>query len=180
MRLTALSIFAACLASSSAQAAGFREARLDDKGRKLTITESAGRAFSAPRSEDQDSFEKPGVSRNHRYVGWLALFPNGGASYSQPLYLAVLDSSKKMERFAGDFGMVYGWCFTKDSTAVVYRYQFPHGATPIGFDMRSLRDGRILRSFRLEPMGPDEDEEEVIRESAPEWTKCAQASATAQ
>jgi hypothetical protein len=92
----------------------------------------------------------------------------------------VLDASKQTKRFKGDFGMVYGWCFTKDSAAVVYKYQFSHGISPIGFEMRRLRDGKILRRFRLEPMKPDDYEDQVIRARAPAWTKCAQQSAATE
>lgn len=171
MRLTVL-VFTVCLAASVAHAAEFREARLDDGGRKLTITQSDGQTFAAPMLDDQDSFDKPAVSRNRRYVGWLALFPNMGASYSQPLRLSVLDSSKRTMDFVGDFAMIYGWCFTNDSQAVVYKYQLPHGITSIAFQMRRLRDGKILRSFRLEPIKPDADEAKVIRANTPAWASC--------
>ena len=172
MRLTVL-VFTVCLVTSFAHAAEFQEARLEDEGRKLTVTQSDGQTFAAPMLEDQDSFDKPAVSKNRRYVGWLALFPNMGASYSQPLRLSVLDSSKRRLDFGGDFGMIYGWCFTKDSQAVVYRHQLPHGITPIAFQMRSLRDGKILRSFRLEPIKPDADEAKVIQAKTPAWASCA-------
>jgi len=180
MKLAAKFLAVACLAASAAGATEFRVTQLDNGGSKLTITQSDGKAFSAPKIDDQDRFEKPAVSMDHRYAGWLALFPNEGASYSEPLYLVVLDAAKQARHFAGDFGMVYGWCFTKDSNAVVYKYQFPHGMTPIGFEMRRLKDGGLLHRFRLEPIKPDEDEAQVIRARAPAWTRCAQESAATE
>ncbi|WP_292432637.1 hypothetical protein [Methylobacter sp.] len=180
MKPTALILSVACSIAFSARAAEFLEARIDDSGSRLTVVRSDGATFSAPKFEDQDSFDKPAVSSNHGYVGWLALFPNQGASYSQPLYLVVLDSSKRARRFAGDFGMVFGWCFVKGSDTVVYRYQFPHGVTPIGFDMRRLKDGKLLRRVRVQPIKPDEDESQVIRAKVPAWTRCAQDGAAAK
>jgi hypothetical protein len=116
------------------------------------------------------------VSANHRHVGWLALYPDRGASYSQPIELVVMDPAQRLHRFTGDLGMVFGWCFTPDSEAVVYRYAFPHGMTPVGFDMRRIRDGKLQRQFQLAPVGPHEDTDEVVRDKAPRWTRCAQYS----
>jgi len=164
----------------SAGAAEFVEVRVEEHGGKLRIIEPDGATFLAPKMEDQDGFEKPGVSNDHRHAGWLALFPNRGASYSQPLYVVVLDASKRTRRFSGAFGMVFGWCFAKNSNAVIYKYQFPHGETSIGFDMRRLKDGKLLHRFRLEPIQPDEDASQVIRAKAPAWTRCAQESAAAE
>jgi hypothetical protein len=162
------------------RATEFTGIRLGEHGGKLTIIERGGAALLAPKIDDQDGFAKPDVSDNHRYAGWLELFPNRGASYSQPIGLAVMDTSKRIRRFSGDFGMVFGWCFTKDSNAVIYRYQFPHGQTPTGFDMRRLKDGKLLRRFLLEPIKSDEDESQLIRAKAPAWTRCAHESATSQ
>jgi hypothetical protein len=174
MRLTSLLLFAVICVALSARAAEFSEVRIDEQGSKLTIIESDGATFLAPKIEDQDGFEKPGVSDNHRYAGWLALFPNRGASYSQPIYLVVLDASKRTRLFSGDFGMVFGWCFAKNSNAVIYKYQFPHGRTPIGFDMRRIEDGKLLHRSQLDAVKPSEDESQVIRAKAPTWTRCAQ------
>jgi len=73
--------------------------------------------------------------------------------------------------------MIFGWCFAKNASAVVYRYQFPHGVTPIGFDMRRLKDGRLLRRVLLGPVKPDEDETAVVRAKAPAWTGCVRDGA---
>jgi hypothetical protein len=175
MRLTLLLFLSTVGLALSARAAEFIEVRVEEHGEKLKIVERDGTTFSAPKIEDQDSFEKPSVSNNRRYAGWLALFPNRGASYSQPIYLVVMDTSRRTRRFSGDFGMVFGWCFAKNSNAVIYRYQFPHGETPIGFDMRRLMDGKLLRRSQLEPIKPDDESD--VRVKAPAWTRCAQDSA---
>jgi len=176
MKLASLLFCTVAGVALSAEAADFRKAQLTEDGAKLTITQSDGLSFNAPRIDDQDGFADPGVSINFRYAGWLALYPGHGASYSQPLHLAVIDTSKHIHRFAGDFGMVFGWCFAEKNNAVIYRFAFPHGITPIGFEMRRIKDGKLLRHFLLEPIGPDEDEYQVIRAKAPVWTRCAHKS----
>ena len=180
MKLTSLLVFAVVAVALSAEAAEFRQAQLAEGGAKLTITQSDGSSFDAPKLDDQDSFANPDVSANYRYAGWLALYPNRGASYSQPIHLAVVDTSKHIHRFSGNFGMVFGWCFAEKNDTVVYRFGFPHGITPIGFEMRRIKDGKLLRHFRLEPIGPEEDEYQIIRAKAPVWTRCAQKNAIAE
>lgn len=180
MKRIALLLSATLVVAFSGEAAEFRETRLENDGTQLTIVKSDGIVFPAPKIKDQDGFKEPAISNNHRFAGWLALFPNQGASYSQPLYLVVLDASMRTHRYSGNFGMVFGWCFAKDSDAVVYRYSFPHGITPIGFEMRRIGDGELLHRYRLEPIKPDEDESQVVRAQAPPWTRCAQATAAAE
>jgi hypothetical protein len=177
MRLTPRLFLAVVAVSLSVEAAEFRDIRLEEDGSTLNIVRSDGVTFAAPKFEDQDSFWMPRVSSNRRYAGWLALFPNRGASYSQPLDLVILDVSNQIRHYGGNFGMVFGWCFSESSSAVIYRYQFPHGATPTGFDMRRLKDGKLLRRIQLEPTKPDEDEFQLIRARAPAWTKCARSDA---
>ena len=181
MNIPQLAVLASvALAALPIQAARFSGVELESNGSKLLVLRTDGSAVAAPKIKDQDEFQKPAVSASGRYVGWLALYPNQGASYSQPLHVAVLGPSGEVRRFSGSFGMVYGWCFTPHSDAVVYQYQFPHGATPIGFEMRRLKDGKLIRRAKLEPIGPDEDEAQAIRARAPAWTECAQKSAAAQ
>jgi len=177
-RLAAL--VSVALATLPVHAARFSSVKLESDGSQLLLLRTDGSTLAAPKIKDQDEFQKPAVSASGRHVGWLALYPNQGASYSQPLHVAVLGPSGKVRRFSGDFGMVYGWCFTPRGDAVVYQYQFPHGATPIGFEMRRLKDGKLIHRVRLEPVGPDDDEAQAIRANAPAWTECAQKSAAAQ
>jgi hypothetical protein len=181
MRLVAALLL--CLAMScSALAASpsFARAELLGEGTVLRLDRSDGSTAPAPRLEDQDSFGKPSVARNSKYVGWLALYPERGASYSQPLALVVMDRSNRIHRFSGAFGMVFGWCFTPESHAVVFKYAFPHGMTPVAFDMRRIEDGRLLRHFALDPVRPDADQDQVLQTKAPRWALCAQKSAREQ
>lgn len=180
MKLATLFLLAGLAIALPAAATEFRSTELADDGARLTIFQSDGSSFLAPMLKNQDSFDAPAVSSNHRYAGWLALYPDQGASYSQPLHVVVVDASKRIYRFSGDFGIVFGWCFTKGRDAVVYRFTFPHGATSVGFEMRRIKDGKLLRRFLLDPTRPNEDEQRVILAKAPIWTSCAQDSTVAQ
>lgn len=173
-------LFYAVITATAVEAAEFVEARLEENGARLILSRSDRSRFSAPSIEDQDGFSKPAVSANKRYAGWLAMYPNQSASYSQPILLVVLGPANRLRRFKGDFGMVYGWCFTGDSRSVVYQYEFPHGVSPIGFEMRRLADGKLQRKFQIAPIAPDANEGEVIGASARAWTKCAQASSVTE
>ena len=171
-------IFAcAAVAALSVQAARFSAVKLELGGSTLQLLRTDGSAMPALKIDNQDGFQKPAVSANGRYVGWLALYPDQGASYSLPLYLVVSEVSGKVHHFAGDFGMVDGWCFTPRGDAVVYQYKFPHGATLIGFELRRLSDGKLVHRVKLGPITPERDEGKDIRAKAPAWTKCAQDSA---
>jgi hypothetical protein len=92
-----------------------------------------------------------------------------------PIELDVVDTTGRLHRFAGNFGRVIGWCFASSPDAVVYRYQYPHGMTPVGFDMRRLKDGRLLKRILFDAVGPDEDQDDVVQRTAPTWTSCAQS-----
>ena len=175
MKFAFLLLFAMGSTSLSAQATEFRQAQLTDGGSALSITQLDGSTFNAPKVDGQDGFASPQVSKNHRYVGWLALDGGHGASYSQPLDLVVMDEAKRLHRFSGSFGMVLGWCFAEKGDSVVYRFAFPHGLTPTSFEMRRIKDGRLLREFRLL-----EDESQAGGADVPAWGKCAQTSAVAQ
>src|SRR6188472_1189424 len=82
-------------------ASGFAEALLEDEGHALVLVRQDGSRSSAPKLEDQDSFAAPAIASNHQYAGWLAMFPDRGASYSQPIYLVVTDSRNRLKRFSG-------------------------------------------------------------------------------
>jgi hypothetical protein len=141
-------------------------------GSELVVTRTDGSKLSVPKSAGQDAFDKAAISDSGRYVGWLAL-SNLGDSYPQPLGLDVLDTSNRIQHFRGDFGMVSGWCFGKQDSTVTYTYSFPHGVTPIGFDMRRLNDGKLLRRFQMNLAKPGENDDKRVRNVAPSWTLCA-------
>jgi hypothetical protein len=159
-------------ASAFGQQNRFTQALLARDGGSLRLHRADGSQSAAPKLEGQDAFEEPAVASNRRYVGWLALFPNQGASYSQPLYLVVMDTSNRLQRFRSDFGMVFSWCFSPKGTEVVFHSMFPHGPTPVEFKMHRISDGRLLRRLKL----PEDDSlhngEPNWHQPLPSWTKC--------
>lgn len=180
MKHLALAVSLALPNLAYAGASPFVRAELLSNGATLSLQRHDGSKFVAPKFDDQDFFDKPAIASNFSYVGWLALFPDRGASYSQPLYLVILDWSNRVHRFQGKYGMVFGWCFTEDGRSVVYEYSFPHGTTPIGFDMRRIEDGKLLRRFELAPIAPKDDEDAVLQAKTPRWARCAEKNARGQ
>lgn len=162
--------------TAQGQQAVYSQVTLLANGTQLVVSKTDGTRLSAPKFDDQDAFDKPEISSNGRYVGWLELHPNTGASYSMPLRVDVLDSSSRVHRLGqGDFGMVFGWCFGEDGKTVVYTYSFPHGITSQGFDMRRIADNKRIRRVLMQP--PESNDTEQVRDAAPSWGRCAWDSA---
>jgi hypothetical protein len=156
---------------ASAQENGVTQAVLDRDGEVLWLHRADGSQTAAPMLEDQDAFDAPAVASNGRYAGWLALFPNQGASYSQPLYLVVMDTSNHLQRFRSDFGMVFKWCFTPGGKEVVFQSSFPHGPTSVEFEMRRISDGSLLRRFKL-PENSLPHDSNIRHKPIPSWANC--------
>lgn len=150
---------------------GFTQALLEPNSELLWLRRADGSQTAAPMLEDQDAFEAPAVASDRRHAGWLALFPNQGASYSQPLYLVVMDTSNHLQRFRSDFGMVFKWCFTPGGKEVVFQSAFPHGPTSVEFEMRRISDGRLLRRFEL-PENGLLDDSNTPHKPVPSWANC--------
>lgn len=159
-------------ANASGQHDRFTHALSDQDGGALRLYRADGSQSAAPKLEEQDAFGKPAVASNGRYAGWLALFPNQGASYSQPLYLVVMDTSNHLQAFRSDFGMVFSWCFSPRGTEVIFQSSFPHGPTPVEFQMRRISDGRLLRRFTLPENESLQNEEAASHQQLPSWTRC--------
>jgi hypothetical protein len=163
-------------ASASGQQNRFVQTSLDRDGRLLLLQRADGSQSPAPKLEGQDSFEKPAIASNRLYVGWLALFPNQGASYSQPLYLVVMDGANRLHRFRSEFGMVFDWCFSARGTEVVFQSAFPHGATAVEYEMRRISDGKLLRRFTVPESAILPDEEATRHQPRPSWARCSAGS----
>jgi len=167
----ALFLLLLAAAGVGAETARFASVELTDERTRLLISRTDGSVVAAPMQVDQDSFDKPAISADGGYAGWLALYPNRGASYSQPLGLVVLDARNHTHHFAGTFGMVFEWCFAPGADAVVYTYSFPHGRTPTGFDMRRIKDERLLHRAIVEPKLTSAGVQEVDA-AVPHWANC--------
>ncbi|MBA5638556.1 hypothetical protein H3H37_15965 [Duganella sp. LX20W] len=173
MKHLALAVALALSHQAFASSSPFVKAELLSNGATLSLQRHDGSQLIAPKFDDQEFFDNPAIASDSSYVGWLALFPDRGASYPQPLYLVILDRFNHVHRFEGKFGMVFGWCFTEDGSSVVYKYSFPHGTTPIAFDMRRIEDEKLLRRFELDPIAPEENEDAVLQSKTPRWARCA-------
>jgi hypothetical protein len=173
-RLLLAFVMLSCI-SAFGQENGFTQAVLDRDGERLWLRRADGSKAAAPMLEDQDAFEAPAVASDRRHAGWLALFPDHGASYSQPLYLVVMDTSNHLQRFRSDFGLVFKWCFTPGGKEVVFQSAFPHGPTPVEFEMRRISDGRLLRRFTL-PENYPRDDSDTPHKPIPSWVNCTRRS----
>ena len=177
MKAAAL-VFALFSFTSSCLAQGFLGTRLSEDRAVLTLVRANLAESEAPKFDDQDVFAKPAVAPGGKYAGWLALYPNRGASYSLPLGVVVIDGENRDHQFGGKFGMVFGWCFDATGDAVALMYQFPHGTTPTGFDLRRIRDGKLLRRHRVD--AATTDGEETLAKATPGWAQCALTSSRTQ
>lgn len=163
-----------------AQAVGFSHVTLLRGGDELVIYRSDGHSSAAAKLQDQSAFDKPAISSNRHYLGWLALYSGQGTSYALPLELVVEDDRDHIYHFAGSFGMVFGWCFATGPNSVTFMYSFPHGLTPVAFETRRIRDGKILQHFELDPSQMDKVVGDAAPRSLPQWARCAWANAQAQ
>jgi hypothetical protein len=169
-------LFILLCAGASGQENRFVHASLERNGGRLLLQRADGSQSAAPKLEGQDSFGEPAIASNRRYAGWLAIDSNHGASSSQPLYLVVMDGSNRLHRFRSDFGMVFGWCFSRRGTEVVFRSEFPHGPSPVEYQMRRISDGKLLRRFKVGESSMPDGEEATRPQPRPSWAKCAAAS----
>jgi len=151
-----------------AHAVDFTGVRLSEDFGELVISLSDGSSFNAPKLDDQDGFEQPQVSRDGKHAAWLARFPGLGASYSQPMYLVVIDRSRRLHRYAGNFGQVFRWCFGPGQS-VVYAFSFAHGASPTVFERRRIDDGQSLGRYEIPEEMPSGS---PLLENAPRWLRC--------
>ena len=166
---TLLAMAMALAATFSANAVEYKDVSLSGDGSELIIATADGSTFKAPRFEDQDTFDAPNVSPGGRYVGWLAQYPDRGATYSQPLYLMVMDRNRRVHRFFGGLGFVHRWCFWPRRNAVVYAYGFSHGQRSTWYELRRIDDERVLGRHEI----PDESlgNTKALR-TAPVWVRC--------
>lgn len=167
-----LTIFTA----QNAVAAEFIDTQLSKDHHTLLISTSDGREIKAPLAGSeytdvgggQDAFEDPQISNDGKYVGWLAAYP-GGASYSQPLHLTIMDQTEHVHYFAGEWGMVFRWCFGQKPGEVVYTISFPHGVTPTDFVLSRIDDEQVLAEYLIPEADPVRAKSIA---TAPEWIRC--------
>jgi hypothetical protein len=175
-------LLAALLAGGAfARSIGFTRAALLHHGDALMLYGGDGHSFPAAKFPEQSGYAKPAVSPDGRHAGWLELQSDlSDASYAEPTVLVVEDVHHRTREFSGSFGMVFGWCFTTRPDAVTFAYSYPHGITPMDFDMRRIRDGKLLRHFELSPAQMDNVVGDAAPSNLPPWARCAWASVRAR
>jgi hypothetical protein len=141
-----LTLITTLLIATSAHAGHFMGIAASDNDQSLTIS-TGDNSFSAPRTEpEQEGFRWPRVSSDGRFAGWIALQPNCCTSYPLPITLVILDKDNALHRF-GDGLPIWDWSFQRNNTAVAYRMRVAHGAAPVMYELRRIRDGKLLGQF---------------------------------
>jgi hypothetical protein len=111
----------------------------------------------------------PRVSRDGKYAGWLALYPNCCTSYPVALRLVVLDESRHLHTFEGAKLAIFAWCFPENKHAVAYAQGVLHGSDYRHFELRRVSDEHLLAEYEY----PHEEAENILaRKRAPSWVRC--------
>ncbi len=129
--------------------------------------------FSSHIAAGATGFEGAKISRDGTLVGWLADFSPEEENYSVPLALVVMDVSGKLRVFSPPRAIV-GWCFTRDSRAVVYSMSALHGPTDELFELRDIKNGKLLKRFDLPWESLDRQTQgRPSKVAIPDWARCA-------
>jgi hypothetical protein len=131
-----------------------------DSAHQLHIVTARGRRITPRRIGDQTGFDAPGISSDHRSVGWLAVHPNCCTTYPTPIELVVL-SGGKQHVFRGADLATWRWAFSADGKRVVLEQGPVHGAHR-SFELRDIRTGRKVNSFQADS---------VDDKRLPSWTR---------
>jgi len=139
--------------------------------RPTILTGTTG--FSSHIAAGATGFKGAKISRDGTLVGWLADFPPEEENYSVPLALVVMDVSGRLRVFSPPRAIV-GWCFTQDSMAVVYSMSALHGPTDELFELRDIKDGKLLKRFDLPWESLDRQTQgRPSKVAIPDWARCA-------
>ncbi len=149
-------------------AAGYQSALLSKDDSGLVLTAVDGSHFDAPKFPDQVGYSQPHIAPDRKSVGWLALYPNDGTSYPIPLKLVVLDQSRHLHTYTGIDISIFSWCFMQNSTAVAYIQSPLHFSDYRHFELRRLRDGRLLAKYEDPGSGARGKQ---VRKPAPAWVR---------
>lgn len=139
--------FAVCIAlgfSAAAQSEGYRKASIDQAG-QLTITLNSGREVKPAMLHDQVAFKDAQISEDGKTVGWLADYPDPGAT----MYKAdpipgnlVLYRAGRILRIFPTGQIFWSWKFANNDD-VAYCVGPTHGGAG-ECDLREIVSRRIL------------------------------------
>jgi len=151
------------LASHSAGAA-VSSFKLSDDELTLSIQLSDGSSFMAPHTNsEQAGFSNVQIAPNKRLIGWTVTFLNCCTSYPLPRSLVVHDGSRIVRIVGVEDLSIFEWQFSKDSQAIVYFRELPHGNSPRYFRWIRVCDGKVLGEFDCFPDDPDIPSKKLIR-----------------
>jgi hypothetical protein len=130
----------------------YRRAVVDSAGR-LRIERADHRVIEPSKDSAQVGFDQPAVSRDHRTVGWLALYPNCCTTYPIPLELVLLRANGRRTTIAADLP-IWQWGFASDGRSVVLRQAPVHGAAPETYERRDITTGRVTATAVADSQTP--------------------------
>ena len=123
--------------------------------------------MTVPTDSQQVGFDQVAISRDHRVVGWLALYPNCCTSYPIPLQLVLLREDGR-RTVIGDDLPIWQWAFVPGGRNVVIREAPVHGDAPATYELREIRTGRLIASIQKDSTT-----------TLPPWARPAQPQADA-
>jgi hypothetical protein len=127
----------------------YRDAVVDGSG-QLRLTTTAGRVITPAKDSDQVGFDEVAISRDHRRVGWLALYPNCCTTYPTPLRLVVRTAGRD-QVFNGNGLAIWQWAFVDRGKRVAYRQAPVHGSASEHYELYDLETGRLVSVFDMLP-----------------------------
>jgi len=138
-------VVASTVIAGASGAQTYSRADIDANG-QLHIITSTGREIRPAGDSGQAGFDHVAISPDGRAVGWLALFPNCCTTYPVPLKLIVLVAGKR-RTFSGNGLPVWEWKFSEDGRYVAIRQAPVHGDAPQHYELRDVKNGRLVDSF---------------------------------
>jgi hypothetical protein len=140
----------------------YRSVMIDENG-QLHIVLRSGRQILPPKLPYQVAFSDPGLSRDHRTVGWFADYPDPGGSSPLSGELVLYRSGHLLREFSSS-QTFWSWQFANGDRDVAYCDGPTHGGAR-ECDLRSLRSGHVLA--RWIPNGSSGDD----NVDPPAWAK---------
>jgi hypothetical protein len=140
-RLALLCLFVA----PTAQAGPFVGTTLSADGASLVVR-TADESFPAPKTEaEQQGFDQPQVSRDGKFVGWVAIETSCCTSYPLPITLVLLREDRSVVRFEEGLP-IWAWKFEQGG-AVAFRQRTTHGTSTITYTLIRIRDRKLIGQY---------------------------------
>ena len=145
----------------------------------VTVSTEDGRQITPPRlppfSDGINSVgaDKAAVAPDHRSVGWLALFENGGTSYPLPLKLVVLHNGRLHSLDGNGYASIWFWSFQDGGKRVAAREELPHGGVGVHYDLWDVASGKRVADYTPTY---DENGHTIARPNQPAWVKALDVS----